>query len=73
MTEEEALAAKMAKAEWVRRLETQYFKHELEAEYAAATDALVSKANTPGTTIDTLIRLGAKAAQLKQTIDKIKV
>jgi hypothetical protein len=73
MTEDEALAAKMAKAEWVRRLETQFFKQELEKEYHEAAANLVGKANTPGIDLETLIRLGARARQLKETIDKIKV
>jgi hypothetical protein len=73
MTPEEAETARMAKAEWVRRLETQFFKRELEKEYADATDSLVAKANTPGTTLETLVRIGAKAAALRQTIDKIQV
>jgi hypothetical protein len=73
MTPEEAETARMAKAEWVRRLETQFFLHELQKEYADATDSLVNKANTPGTTLETLVRIGAKAAALRQTIDKIQV
>jgi hypothetical protein len=73
MTPEEIDTAKMAKAEWVRRLETQFFLHELQKEYAAVVASLIGKTNTPGVTIDTLIRLGVRAAQLKETIDKIQV
>lgn len=69
MTDEEL--ARIAHDEWRRRLETQYFKEALVKDYEEIVKHLISAGNTKGAQLEDLVRLSAKAKQLKEVIAKL--
>lgn len=71
MTANDNAIAAIARSEWRRREETLVFKAELQKDLEDCLKSLVAKGTTPGVTLDELIRLAAKAKQLKEILERL--
>lgn len=71
MTADQHAIAIASLEKWKRTEDTRFFRSELQRDLDKTLDSLVGKGNTPGVTLEELIRLAAKAKELKEILERL--